>query len=186
MRHGRVKDAASYETVTHSHPCAGQRHPVRHGGTRRCRPTYSIRSQDETHCPAALGRIGTQHIKKAAVHHPHWGGDGGLRLRRGLRHLRMALWDAWGVSPAAAGGCFAPCAARPGRCPWTPRFFEKKSSKTFVLGCDNYRMINAPFSTSTVRWAPGSTSPERIRFASSVSTVCWTYRRRGRAPNAGS
>ena len=57
--------------------------------------------------------------KKAAVHHPRWGGDGGLWLRRGLRHLRMALWTIgdfarcdgrefrWlrpaGISPAAAG-----------------------------------------------------------------------------------
>ena len=31
---------------------------------------------------------------KAAVHHPRWGGDSGLRRCRGLRHLRMAVWDA--------------------------------------------------------------------------------------------
>ena len=43
----------------------------------------------------------------------HGVGTAALRLTPwGLRHLRMALWDAGGVSPAAAGGCFAPCAAR--------------------------------------------------------------------------
>ena len=53
---------------------------------------------------------------------------------RGLRHLRMALWDdggfrpvrGAGVSPAAAGGNFAPCEARPGALPPGPlQFFEK-------------------------------------------------------------
>ena len=74
---------------------------------------------------------------KAAVHHPRWGGDGGLRLRRGLRHLRMALWTLGvlrplrraGVSLAAASGNFARCDGRPGLCPWTPRFFEKNRVK---------------------------------------------------------
>ena len=55
-----------------------------------------------------------------------------------LRHLRMALWDDWGVravrgagiSPAAAGGSFAPCAGRPGALPPGPlRFFEKNRVK---------------------------------------------------------
>lgn len=41
--------------------------------------------------------------KKAAVHHPRWDGDGGLRLHRGLRHLRMALWTI---------GDFARCGGR--------------------------------------------------------------------------
>ena len=53
---------------------------------------------------------------------------------QGLRHLRMALWDdggfrpvrGAGVSPAAAGGNFAPCEARPGALPPGPlQFFEK-------------------------------------------------------------
>ena len=74
---------------------------------------------------------------KAAVHHPRWGGDGGLRLRRGLRHLRMALWTIgvfrWlrpaGISRRARRGCFARCDGRPGLCPWTPRFFEKNRVK---------------------------------------------------------
>ena len=55
----------------------------------------------------------------------------------GLRPLRRALGDAGefrplrraGVSLAAASGSFAPCAARPGLCPWTPRFFEKNRVK---------------------------------------------------------
>ena len=63
---------------------------------------------------------------KAAVHHPLWGGDGDLRAYAlGIAPVATGAWGRWSVSPAAAGGCFAPCAARPGRCPWTPRFFEK-------------------------------------------------------------
>ena len=48
--------------------------------------------------------------KKAAVHHPIWGGDGGLTaLPWGLRHLRMALQDDWGFRPlrrATKGSAF--------------------------------------------------------------------------------
>ena len=67
---------------------------------------------------------------KAAVHHPVRGGDGGLRLRRGLRHLRMALWDAAGGSPAAAGDQRL--------CLWKPRFgqraagWQEVSARNFV------------------------------------------------------
>ena len=62
---------------------------------------------------------------------------------QGLRHLRMALWDdggfrpvrGAGVSPAAAGGNFAPCEARPGALPPGPlRFFEKNRVKLLTLG----------------------------------------------------
>ena len=70
--------------------------------------------------------------KKAAVHHPRWGGDGGLRLRRGLRHLPMALWTI---------GDFAPCAARPGTLPPGNRDFglpavrwQKWSARNFASG----------------------------------------------------
>ena len=49
-----------------------------------------------------------------------------------------------------------------------------------------YRMTSSPFSTSTVIVSPGRMLPARIFFAMSVSTVCWIYRRRGRAPNCGS
>ena len=134
MRHGRVKDAASYETVMHSPPCTGQRNPVRHGGTRRCRPT-NMDELPRVVCGAGTSSGTVRH--KAAVHHPRWGGDGGLRLRRGLRHLRMALWTLgvfrWlrpaGISRRARRGCFARCDGRPGLCPWTPRFFEKNRVK---------------------------------------------------------
>ena len=39
-----------------------------------------------------------------------------------------------GVSPVATGGRFAPCEARPGLCPWTPRFFEKNRVKLLYVG----------------------------------------------------
>ena len=76
---------------------------------------------------------------------------GCMAVGRGLRHLRMALWDDGGVravrgagiSPAAAGGCFAGCGQRVfrpvrgagvspaaagdrGRCPLDPCDFLKK------------------------------------------------------------
>ena len=80
--------------------------------------------------------------RKAAVHHPARGGDGGLRLCRGLRHLRMALWTN-GDFARCGGRDFAPCAARVfrwlrpagvspaaagdrGRCPLDPCDFLKK------------------------------------------------------------
>ena len=49
-----------------------------------------------------------------------------------------------------------------------------------------YRMTRSPFCTSTVMVSPGRMLPSRIFFAISVSTVCWIYRRSGRAPNCGS
>ena len=86
--------------------------------------------------PRMVRRAGTSSDTvrhKAAVHHPVRGGNGGLRLCRGLRHLRMALWTM---------GDFAPCAARVFRwlrpagispaaagdqrlCLWTPRFRQR-------------------------------------------------------------
>ena len=68
---------------------------------------------------------------KAAAHHPVRGGDGGLRLCRGLRHLRMALWDdggfravrGAGVSLAAASGSFARCGGRPEALPLDSAIF---------------------------------------------------------------
>ena len=62
---------------------------------------------------------------------PVMGGDGGLRLCRELRHLRMALWDDWGVravrgagvSLAAASGYFARCDGRPEALPLDSAIF---------------------------------------------------------------
>ena len=45
--------------------------------------------------------------------HPAGAAARTMAIGRGLRHLRMALWDAGGVSPAAAGGNFAGCGQRP-------------------------------------------------------------------------
>ena len=97
---------------------------------------------------------------KASVRHPLWGGDGGLRLCREFRHLRMAVWDAKGFRPlrragvslAAASGYFAPCAARPGLCPWTPRFFEKNRVKLFIFSpiAARRRFCNTPYFSATL------------------------------------
>ena len=112
-------------------------------------------NMDQLRCFVRAGTSSDTVRHKAAVHHPVRGGDGGLRLRRGLRHLRMALWDAAGGSPAAAGGDFAPCAARVFRwlrpadispaaagdqrlCLWKPRFgqraagWQEVSARNFV------------------------------------------------------
>ena len=45
-----------------------------------------------------------------------------------------------------------------------------------------YRTDSSPSWTSTVRSAPGSTWSAIIFRPMRVSTVCWRYRRRGRAP----
>ena len=135
MCHGRVKDAASYETVTHSPPCAGQRHPARRGGTRRCRPTSG------TVACSGFGGNG-----KAAAHHPARGGDGGFgAVGDGPGDCAICGWR-FGTM-----GDFAPCAARVFRwlrpagvsprargdqrlCLWKPRFFEKNRVKLLYLG----------------------------------------------------
>ena len=111
---------------------------------------------------------------KAAVLHPPWGGDGGLAaLPRGLRHLRMALWDDWGISPAAA--------CDRGFAPGPQNFFEKKFSKSF------YRFCCASFS------APGLTGARwQERSARNVvsgrgvdSPPYWTYGKKPqRSPGA--
>ena len=62
---------------------------------------------------------------KAAVHHPVRGGNGGLRLCRGLRHLRMALWDDGGFR-AVRGAGISPAATGDQRlCLWSPRFRQR-------------------------------------------------------------
>ena len=45
-----------------------------------------------------------------------------------------------------------------------------------------YRISSWPFAASTVTVWPGRISPRSRRLESMVSTVCWTYRRRGLAP----
>ena len=113
VRCGRVKDATPYERD--GLPCVV--------------------------CWAVTSSDAVRH--KAAVRHPLWGGDGGLRLRRGLRHLRMALWTTGvfravrgaGVSPVATGGCFAGCGQREfrplrratGALPLDPTIFSRKN-----------------------------------------------------------
>ena len=77
------------------------------GGTRRSRPTSG------TVVCSWFGGNG-----KAAVRHPRWGGDGGFRLCRGSRHLRMALSDALEISPVATGDQRL--------CLWTPRFWAAR------------------------------------------------------------
>lgn len=49
-----------------------------------------------------------------------------------------------------------------------------------------YRISSWPSTQSTVTVAPVVTAPSSSFLLSIVSTVCWTYRRRGRAPNSGS
>ena len=167
MCHGRVKDAASYKTVTYSHPCAGQRCPVRHGGTHRCRPTnvdglprfvwgrvrhqtrYNIRPPSTTRDgvgTAAFGVAGDCAICGWRF--------GTLKVFRAVR----------GAAPSADGGlgrlkCFAPCAAqvcRPLRragisprargdqrpCLWTPRFFEKNRVKLLYFASNHRGRFN--------------------------------------------
>lgn len=49
-----------------------------------------------------------------------------------------------------------------------------------------YRTTNSPFCASTVRVESGAASPAMIFRPTRFSTVCWRYRRRGRAPYMGS
>ena len=49
-----------------------------------------------------------------------------MALGRGLRHLRMALWDDWGVSPAAAGD--------QRRCPLDPAIWAARRPLARVVG----------------------------------------------------
>ncbi len=126
MCYGRVKDAASYETVTHSPPCAGQRYPVRRGGTRRCRPTSGT-----VVCSEFRGN------GKAAIHHPARGGDGGFGADApGIPRLARRGSGRWGVSRRARRGSFAGCGQRvfrplrraTGALPLDPRIFSRKNS----------------------------------------------------------
>ena len=56
-------------------------------------------------------------MKKAAVRHPLWGGDGGLAaLPRGLRPLRRTLWK---------NKVFHPLRRATGALPLDPAIFEK-------------------------------------------------------------
>ena len=143
--------------------------PPPHGGTHRCRPTntnglptWSV-GRDLRVPPPVRTIVQTTlgHSRNSGATEgrrpPPTDGVGPTALGRtpqGLRHLRMALWDAGvfravrgaGVSPAAAGGYFVPCAARvfrplrragisrrarrdQRRCLWTPRFIEKNRVK---------------------------------------------------------
>ena len=110
MRHGRVKDAASYEIFTHSPLCVSKRSPVRRGGTHRCRPT-NMDGLPHMVCGAGTSSGTVRH--KAAVLHPLWGGDGGLRAYAlGIAPVATGAWGRWGVSLAAASGSFARCGGR--------------------------------------------------------------------------
>ena len=109
MRRSTSSAAARRHTQV---PPYEHRRTAPHGSGRvRHRTRYDIR-------PPSTTRVG--------------GGDGGLRLCRGLRHLRMALWDAGGISRRARRGNFARCDGREfrplrratgGAAPWTPAIF---------------------------------------------------------------
>ena len=127
---GRVKDAASYETVAHSPLYAGQRHLLRHGGTHRCRLTNMNRLL-RVICGVGTSSDTVRH--KAAVLHPltGWGrrpsalpgiapsADGAWNARV-FRPLRRA-----GISCRARRGSFARCDGRPKALPL----------ETTILGC---------------------------------------------------
>ena len=114
---GRVKDAAPYDGA------------VKHRTTPvRC----FLIDRVSGHRTFSLFTFPSYFGKKAAVRHPRRGGDGGLAaLPRGLRQLRMALWDAWGFRPlrrvgvslAAASGSFARCDGRPEALPLDSAIF---------------------------------------------------------------
>ena len=101
MCYGRVKDAASYETVTHLPPYTGQRHPVRRGGTRRCRPTSG------TVVCSEFGGNG-----KAAVHHPLTGWGRRPSALPGVAPSADGALGRWGISRRARRGCYAGCGQR--------------------------------------------------------------------------
>ena len=61
-----------------------------------------------------------------------------------------------GISPAAAGGSFAPCAGRPGALPPGPlRFFEKNRVKLFMFSAVNATLTPQTFRTTGNGPMPG-------------------------------
>ena len=78
---------------------------------------------------------GTQ---KAAVRHQRWGGDGGLRLRRGIAPSADGALDDWGFRAVRGAGVSPTAAGDRGRCPLDPCDFLKKSSKTFHYSYKGY------------------------------------------------
>ena len=134
IRSGRVKDAVSYQLGTHSPRHGDHRFPNPHGRT----APYGLRGG------YVIGR-GTRH--KAAVHHPLTGCGRRPSALPGIAPSADGALGRRGVSPAAAGGYFAPCAARvfrplrraTGALPLDPRIFSRKNSvKAFDFGCNGY------------------------------------------------
>ena len=115
---GRVKDAASYETVAHSPLYAGQRHPVRHGGTHRCRLTNMNRLL-RVICGVGMSSDTVRH--KAAVLHPLTGWGRRPSALPGIAPSADGAWNAGvfrplrraGISRRARRGSFARCDGRP-------------------------------------------------------------------------
>ena len=135
-----ILDASRAQSVRGRQGCR----PLRWWGLRWCDVPPSVVGYD--YAPMRWATVpGTAKRPPSAT--PSWGGDGGLTaLPWGLRPLRRALRDDGGIPPAAAGGSFAPCAARVFRwlrpagispaaagdqrlCLWKPRFFEKNRVK---------------------------------------------------------
>ena len=66
--------------------------------------------------------------------HPAGAAARTMALGRGLRHLRMALWDAWGFRAVRGAGISLAAASDQRLCLWKPRFFEKNRVKLFNFG----------------------------------------------------
>ena len=141
------------------HGAGGKCYPVRHGGTRRCRPTnidglptwivgrdlcvpplactFHFPRADGFHpvgrglAPAAGGGYPARCWLMAHAVHPVGAAARTMAIGQGLRHLRMALWDAGGfrplrrtgVSRRARRGYFARCDGRPKALPLETAIF---------------------------------------------------------------
>ncbi len=79
----------------------------------------------------------------------------------------------------AADLCAGPGCAAAGR---SPVAMQNEGGRSMERPPSLYAMWSSPSCTSTVRVSPAVTAPAMMARLMRVSTVCWRYRRRGRAP----
>ena len=104
----------------------------------------------------SAGRIRRDRTRRPPSATRYGVGPVALRHCRGNCAICGWLWGRLGISPAAAGGSFAPCAGRPGALPPGPlRFFEKNRVKLFMFSAVNATLTPQTFRTTGNGPMPG-------------------------------
>ena len=107
---------------------------------------------------------GTRYCKKAAVHHPRGGGDGGLAAyAAGIAPSADGALERWGISRRARRGNFARCGGRPESLPLDSAIWAARHPLARVVGEEFCVRARCGFAAILDVWQEAAPPPWRKR-----------------------